>query len=199
MSCNYSQDTNPKVDSPLSIVLNLVNQYDTTYHKQDFYFGLENNGYYIPTDSLQQHIFNVSITIKNNSNKSIFLWLMSCSWTNNFLVNNDYMFLGIKECDKNNIQKIEIKAEESRTYTTQLTKSIKFDYPCLGCAYGKQVETTKLGLIVINDLFNDQYIDYINLMKDKSKWTIYWSNPLHLLTPKESNPEPITIPVYKHN
>lgn len=191
--CNYSQETK----SPLSVELKLTKQYDTTYRKKDFYFGQEKNGYDVSGDTLKQHLFDVDFTIKNNSKNSIFLWLMSCSWTDNLLVNNDYMFLDLEECNKNVPQRIEIKAGQSRTYSSNLTKSIRFDYPCKGCIYGKQVVTTKLGLIVINDIYKDEYIDYITLMRDKSKWVIYWSNPLYFLTPKELNPEPLTIPVYE--
>ncbi len=75
-----------------------------------------------------------------------------------------------------------------------LVKSIKFDYPCQYCVYGQQVETTKLGLIVINDIFETKIngFDYDLGMKDKSKWKIVWSNPLQLLG---KQPQPKTIPI----
>jgi len=106
VSCNYSQNTK----SPLSIELKVTKQYDTTYYKKDFYFGREKNGYEVPGDLLKQHVFDVNITIKNNSESSVFLWLMSCSWTDNLVVNNEYIFLDLQECNKNVPQRIEIKS-----------------------------------------------------------------------------------------
>jgi hypothetical protein len=196
VSCNFSQEIK---ESPLEVELSLTKQYERTFGKNDFYFGLEHNGYEVTGDSLKQHFFDIKLTIKNNSKKSIYLWLMSCSWEDNFLINNEYMFFDIHGCNKNNPQRIEIKAGKSREYNTTIKKSIKFDNPCKGCIYGKQVETTKLGLIVINDPSKEEYIEYTTYVTDKSKWEIYWSNPLYLLTPNELNPTPMTIPVYNNH
>jgi hypothetical protein len=184
---------------PLKVEVKITRQYDTNYLKQDFSFGNEKNGYDVQGDSVKLHVFDIDIIIENSSDKSIYLWLMSCSWTDNILVNNDYMFLYRPECDKNFPKQIKIEPGKSRIYHAQLTKSIKFDNPCEGCVYGKQVEATKLGLIVINDVYKSEFVDYVVLMNDKSTWATYWSNPLFLLMPKELDPDPITIPVYKHN
>lgn len=194
-SCNYSQGT----DQPLQVKIKVTRQYDQTFDKETYYFGSEKNGYEVLGDSLQEQIFDISVELKNSSRESIYLWLMSCSWGDNFIINNDYMFPKGQECNSNYPKRIELKAGGSQEYIMTLTKSIKFAYPCKGCIYGKQVEATKLGLIVLNDIFKNEYIDYTTYMNDKSKWKIYWSNSLYLLTSKELNPEPITIPVYKKN
>jgi hypothetical protein len=115
--------------------------------------------------------------------KPVYIYLMSCSWEENFLINNNYINFKGHDCDKNIPTIVEIKPSETKTYNTTLVKSIKFDYSPQYCVYGKQVETTKLGLIIINDLFlkNITSFDYDLLMEDMSKWTIIWSNPLYLL------------------
>ena len=120
---------------------------------------------------------------------------MSCSWEDNFLVNNNYINMEGHDCPKNIPTLVEIKPGESKSYSTTLIKSIKFDYPCKYCVYGRQVETTKIGLIVISDITKPSSNDYFRNMEDKSKWKIYWSNPLYLL---DKQPEPKTIGVYKN-
>jgi hypothetical protein len=125
----------------------------------------------------------------------MFIWLMSCSWEDNFLVNNNYIFIAGHDCTKNIPTIIEIKPRETKLYNTTLIKSIKFEYPCRNCIYGHQVESTKLGLIVISDITKREYIDYTLTMEDKSKWKIIWSNPLSLLG---KQPEPKTINIYKN-
>lgn len=149
----------------------------------------------IKKDSVSEKRFDIDLTIKNTSTKSIFIWLMSCSWENNFLVNNNYVFVEGHDCTKNIPIIVEIKPGENKLYNTTLIKSIKFDYPCKYCVYGLQVETTKLGLVVISDITKREHIDYIVNMEDKSKWKIFWSNPLYLLGKQQ---EPKTIGVYKN-
>jgi hypothetical protein len=170
-------------------------EYEVTFSKKYYDRNVRDYGYEITSDSVREKRFDIDVTIKNKSTKTVFIWLMSCSWEDNFLVNNNYMFIRGHECNKNIPTIVEIKAGESKVYTLTLIKSIKFDYPCKYCVYGKQVETTKLGLIVINDINKREYIDYRLFMEDKSKWTIIWSNPLYLLG---KQPEPKTIDVLKN-
>jgi hypothetical protein len=45
--------------------------------------------------------FDVEISLINKSNKPVSFWMMTCSWNENFLINNDYIrFIGWS-CDKN--------------------------------------------------------------------------------------------------
>ena len=60
-------------------------------------------------------------------------------------------------------------------------KHIKFDYPGDQIfEYG--VEDTKVGLVVVNDVYQDTLNNkaYHLGMWDKSKWKMVWSNPLQL-------------------
>ncbi|MBS1746926.1 MAG: hypothetical protein JST21_12215 [Bacteroidetes bacterium] len=138
-------------------------------------------------DSANEKRFDIELSIQNNSSKNIYIWLMTCSWTDNFLINNNYVFFTGDDCDSNYPTELEIKSGQKKVYKTTLIKSIKFDYPPSNTVYSKQVETTKLGLIVINDIFKksrSQIVDfnkYRTLMNDKSKWKVIWSNPLYLL------------------
>ena len=149
----------------------------------------------ITKDSVIEKRFDLELTIKNTSKMSMFIWLMSCSWEDNFLVNNNYIVIAGHACDKNIPTIVEIKPGEKKIYNTVLVKSIKFDYPCKSCIYGRQVEETKVGLILISDISKRDYIDYILSMEDRSRWEIIWSNSLSLLG---KQPEPKTVDIYKN-
>ena len=193
LNANYSlnKDTIPSME----IEIKTKKEYELKFEKEHFKWEVERFHYEITSDSVNEKRVDIDLKIKNNSAKPIFIWLMSCSWEDNFLVNNNYMYIKGHDCDKNIPKIVEIQPGESKFYNTTLIKSIKFDYPCKYCVYGKQVETTKLGLIVINDIFKREFIDYLLFMEDQSKWTIIWSNPLYLLG---KQPEPKTIEIWKN-
>lgn len=182
---------------PIILTLKIDKEYVRSYSKKLYSTEIRTNSYVIKSDSVKQKYFDISLEIKNISDKTIKIWLMSCSWDENFIVNNNYIFINGHDCDKNFPDLVEFKPGESKVYTNTLFKSIKFDYPCKNCIYGPQVETTKLGLIIIDDIFNStDTLDYDIAMGDKSKWKMVWSNPLYLLTKNESSPKPLVIPVY---
>jgi len=187
---------------PIAITIKVDKEYIVTYSKNGSYIKdvIRRHKYVVKSDSIKEKYFDISLTIKNTSDKTINIWLMTCSWENNFIVNNDYIYIRGHECDSNFPTLVEFKSGESKTYTNTLTKSIKFDYPCVNCIYGPQVETTKLGLIIIDDIFNRtlDMLSYYKVMEDKSKWKMVWSNSLYLLSENEANPKPIQIPVYQN-
>jgi len=146
-------------------------------------------------DSVKRKSFDIEITISNTSQDSIFIWLMTCSWDDNFLVNNDYMFMRGWGCDHNFSSPVGFKAGESKVYKMTLDKSIKFDYPG-DDIYGYQVLTTKLGLIVTKVT---TYKSKLNIFTqdvftpvDRSAWRIVWSNPLYLFG-EQFKPKPIGV------
>ncbi len=181
---------------PITITIKVDKEYTVTYSKNGSYIKdvIRRHNYVVKSDSIKEKYFDLSLTIKNTSDKTIKIWLMTCSWEDNFIVNNNYIYIRGHECDSNFPTLVEFKPGESKRYTNTLTKSIKFDYPCQNCIYGPQVETTKLGLIIIDDS-----VGYDRTIEDKSKWKIVWSNPLYLLTKNESSPKPVEIPVYQKN
>ncbi|MEI9912856.1 MAG: hypothetical protein WDO71_26365 [Bacteroidota bacterium] len=124
---------------------------------------------------------------------------MTCSWLDNFLVNNNYIDLEGQECDSNFPELVEIKPGETKTFITTASKSLKFDYDKQKGNW-PQVQTTKLGLITIANLYEpklDNVFGYSLAMEDKSCWKVIWSNPLYLLSEKEATPDPITFDINK--
>ena len=122
---------------------------------------------------------------------------MTCSWYDNFLINNDYMFIRPWGCDSNFPDRVGFSAGESKIYKITLDKSIKFDYPGNNI-YGYQTLTTKLGLVVTNVRYTpklDISTKDVFTPLDRSSWRIIWSNPLYLFG-EQFKPKP--IPVYKN-
>jgi hypothetical protein len=169
---------------PIDVYIIVTKEYTSSnpkgYYKQIYpYTQLS-----IPGDSAQEKRYDINLIIKNNSTKDIYIPLMTCSWSDGFIVNNNYIFISGENCDRNFETIVKFKPGQSRTYRTTLFKSIKFDYAPEGTIYGPQVETTKLGLIIISDIFKEdafKTLNYTVAMGDKSKWQIVWSNPLYLL------------------
>lgn len=180
----------------IKVEINLVRKYDSVIHKDFLRYEIEKEQNVINSDSVKVKYFDISIDVINTSSKPIYLWFMHCSWFDNFEINNDYMNFDGWGCDKNNPHVKEIKAGDKLNFKIALNQCIKFDYPSNGTIYGPQVEYTKLGLIVIGDIYQKESInvfDYDLYMNDKSKRIIIWSNPLKLLE-YQSKPLEIRIP-----
>lgn len=131
---------------------------------------IKENNYVAKGDSMHEKHYNISVTITNTSDTMITIYLMSCSWTDNLMVNNRYMYLPGAECDSNFPEAVEFKPGESKTYKTTLRKSMKFDYRSQRLGNWPEVEVTKLGLILVKDLFGrDPGVNYFLAMDDKSQ------------------------------
>ena len=183
---------------PVRIELKLIKSDTLTVSKNGWAEAIERHIYYVTTDSVKLKTFDIEVSIKNTSQDSIIIWLMSCSWTDDFEINNDYMHIQGWNCDRNSPDPFIFKGGETKTFKATLEKSIKFDYPCQYCIYGYQVLTTKLGLIVTNVRYTPKLnISTQNVFQpvDRSIWRIIWSNPLYLFG-EQFKPKP--IPVYKN-
>jgi hypothetical protein len=174
--------------------------YVKTYSKKGKYIKqlIRENSFVVKSDSIKEFFFDVSLTIKNTSDTTIAISLMTCSWADNFIVNNNYMHIEGQNCDNNFPTLVELKPNENKVYTLTLIKSMELYYKCDGCTGFPQVETTKLGLIIIDDIFRRKpFENYFLSIEDKSKWKIVWSNPLYLLTEDEAHPKPLEFGVYQ--
>ena len=146
--------------------------------------------YYGPYDndantSIKERRFDIDATVRNTSMKTIYIWLMTCSWEDGFIINNNYMTFRRAGCLSNYPTLIELKPGKEEHFRTTLAISIKFDHPPPNTIFGKQIAATKLGLVITNDIYEKigaSSMDYRLSMEDKSSWRkIVWSNPLYLL------------------
>ena len=141
-------------------------------------------------DSLEQTNYSVEIELKNESKRPIFLWLMICSWEENFLINNDYIRYIGQGCDKNYPELVEISSGNVKKLAVTLRRLIDLQNPNDDRPSQLQIPQTKLGLILVDNLFKPKlkdFLGYLVAIKDKSSWNIVWSNPLVLAgIPKRS-------------
>lgn len=168
---------------PLKLEIKLVNEYKKTFDSKVIKRMYPYDYFVTSGDSAIQKYYDIEIIISNDSPDTVYIWMMSCSWIDNFMINNDYMFLDSMDCDSNYLKSYGINPHDKKILTTTLRKDIKFDYPG-NAIYGSGVTTTRLGLLVINDIVQKK-VDSENYdlgMNDKSKWNIVWSNPLFLQT-----------------
>lgn len=185
---------------PISITIKVDSQYVRTYSKKLKFVKelIRENNWVVKSNSVREEYYDICLTIKNTSDTIIAISLMTCSWSDNFIVNNNYMRLLGEECDSNFPSLVEFRPGESRSYRVTLIKSMKLNYKCDGCTGFPQVETTKLGLIIVDDIFRrNASNNYFLAMEDKSAWKIVWSNSLYLLTEDEAHPKPLEFGIYQ--
>jgi hypothetical protein len=170
-SKSHSSSDNSK---GLSIRINLIKEYFVPHVRPTDYIPAN--------DSIKEKRFDIQVCLKNNSDSAISIWLMSCSWEWNFLINNTYILFAGKNCLKNAPHVVRIGPQDSFLLNTTFARTIMWDNPCLNCI-GKlsNVRTTKIGLIYIDKEHCKDLLEYDDIMGDKSRWnTIIWSNSLDL-------------------
>ena len=175
--CGCSNRNSPlirNVSTDFSVNIKLLKEY---YVSDSINIGYEG-------ESLPKHIVNkrydIQISLENNTDTSINIVLMKCSWEENFIINTQYIEYVPKACDSNYPHMIEIKPHEQFVLTGTLEKS-KYIVECETCSeYSKSV-ILRLGLIYIPHVKNGTYFsEYSRIMEDKSLWNIIWSNPLNV-------------------
>jgi hypothetical protein len=149
-----------KYKDNLNVVVNasLLRTYDSIYF--DF-------------DSIRHKIFDVRLSIINKTNKPITFWTMTCSWQDNFIVNNDYIKFNFDVCNHNYPRMRHLYPNDSLIYKTSVRK--------IDMTLGQIIKTTKFGFIYIDSAQCNEKNDYDIIIRDRSKQDkIIWSNPLFL-------------------
>ena len=155
ISCGIDK---PKIHPQIIVEANVLRSYDTLTTYQD---------------TTLHKAFDVKLSIINQSDVPVSFWIMTCSWDENFIINNDYIrFLGwgclsnyprLKRLNSNS--RLELKASV-----------IKYDFTRY-----QPIKTTKFGLIFIDSISCKKTRDYDNIIGDKSKQDkIIWSNRIYL-------------------
>lgn len=158
IACSTGKHPTNQSNSNLEIHARLIKSYDSTMIFQD---------------STKHKIFDVFISIINKSDSPISFWVMSSSWFDNFIINNDYVEF-ISGPINHNFPIIEsIEPTDSIVGRISL---IKYEHTMY-----QTVKTTKFGFILIDSTMYQDEDDYSNIIGDKSKHDkIIWSNPLYL-------------------
>ncbi|MBD8081885.1 hypothetical protein [Chryseobacterium caseinilyticum] len=179
--------------NPIKVKLNLKKEYTKTLSTNDPWVRdqIEQQSLNVSTDSVVVHYYDIKIEIENTGQSDIYVWLMTCSWHDNFRINNNYIYFYHWGCDSNFPGRKKIAPKSKITLNGTVRKNLKFDYPDENSIYGEQVELTKVGLITIDDINkpNNVTLDYIPNIEDKSKYKLIWSNGIKLLSENEQNQE----------
>lgn len=187
-----------KNTSPIKVKLNLEKEYTKSFSKNDFWVRnqIDEENLNVKTDSVVEHYYDISIDIENLGERDIYIWMMSCSWQNNIVINNNYIHYYSQGCDSNFALPEKIKSKSKITFNGTVRKDLKFDYPDENSVYGDQVELTKVGLILIDDIYepNRKTFDYFLMMHDKSKHQFIWSNGINLLTENKKDKKNLIKP-----
>ena len=146
-----------KDDKPVIIVkANVIRSYDSVF-----------------SDNKKHKIFDINLSLTNKANKPASFWMMTCSWQENFLISNDYIYFISRGCDSNSPWPKHLNPNDSFTYKASVAKFDSTPY--------QTIKTTRFGLIFIDTIKCKYPGDYDDIIGDKSNWTnIIWSNPLYL-------------------
>jgi hypothetical protein len=124
-------------------------------------------------DTSRHAAFDVKISIINKSDEQVRFWIMSSSWFDNFLINNDYMYFICGDIEHNYPKIKHLNPNDSLVYKASIIK--------IGSTLYQTVPTTKFGFVFIDSLRNQRDEDFYNIIGDKSQHDkIFWSNPLYL-------------------
>jgi hypothetical protein len=128
---------------------------------------------YVYNNSITRKTHDISITIVNTSKFRVSFWIMTCSWDEQFLINNDYIRFCPWGCDSNSPILRHLNPNDSLVLKASVCKWESTRHPF--------TLTTKFGFNYIDSTKCKNYDVYDEVMGDLSKWNrIIWSNPLYL-------------------
>ena len=124
-------------------------------------------------DSISRKTYEIQLSIINNSSGPVSFWMMNCSWEDNILINNDYMFYRFQKCTRNFPELFRLRVND----TIFRKATISNFYPTLSFL----VPSTRFGLIYFDSAKIKHDRDLLNFLRDKYYLDkIFWSNPLYL-------------------
>ncbi len=127
----------------------------------------------IVSDTSKIKTTNIKLSLTNISDKPITYWIMKCSWPQNWIENKDTYSVLSYSCDSNYPISIPLKPKESISYNAFVCRT-KFRTICTN------ENIIKLGFIYIDADMCKTMSDFSNIVGDKSKWNIIWSNSVEL-------------------
>jgi len=140
----------------IDLKLSLLRTYDSIYH-----------------DSIKRKTYDIILSIKNKSAKPISFCIMTCSWDENFIINNDYTYFCPWRREADYPTRKHLDPNKNIEYKATIYQDSFSMY--------HDVETTKIGFIFIDSAICKKRTDFLNILGDKSKHDkIIWSNSLHL-------------------
>jgi len=113
--------------SLISVTLTVEKEYSLKFPKSHYSLEIATGQLDIKTDSVNEEQYDIEITIKNISTKPVFFWMMSCSWFENFQINNNYIHMQLPGCDKNIPQLVQLCLARARHIKPRCRKTVFMD------------------------------------------------------------------------
>lgn len=191
MIFQYS-NSQTNLNDVIKVEISLDKKFDSIDSASRFEDEIKQYRYSVNSDSVKLKYSKINVNIINKSSEPIYLWFVDCQMYRSFETNNDNMIIETWGCGKFKSYKLKIEPKEKFTYNLLLYQSIRYDYPNADNIYGYPQESTKIGLIIFDNIYHDmgEVNNYWGLVRDKSGQQTIWSNPLNLLDykpPKNKN------------
>ncbi len=142
-------------------------------------------------DSVQRRLYDIKLSLINNSSDTINFWTMSCDWTRNWTIEPNGYYLEGMDCDLNTPRKFHINPYDSVTYRHLLIKNC-FTYRHLliknKVDSNNEITKIKFGFILIDTTVGyvfkqnpDYSSGFFKMLVDKRKQgDVIWSNPINI-------------------
>jgi len=152
-----------KLDTPaanINIKLSKVRTFDTIFY--EYYYHM----------LLMHKAYKINLSITNQSDEPIVFYIMTCSWEENFIINNDYIHFLIGQCDGNYPKRRRLNPKERFDIKASVYKIENTLY--------SEVKETRFGFIYVDSSDCKNPGDFRKIVGDKYRQKVFWSNALDL-------------------
>ena len=123
-----------------------------------------------PNVNLEEYFITISLFNKQDTNVSF--RVMTCSWAESFITNNDSIFVIPQQCDSNFPETIELEPGQSVIFFGKLRSRIKYRYPSPPPAFKVAFVDLPLNKFPLSELSLS--------VTEKKKFRAFWSNDILL-------------------
>lgn len=114
---------------------------------------------------------DLNLSIINKTDKAVSLWMMSCSWSDNFLFSNEMLSFSGQICDANYPVIKKIQPKDSIVFKGTALKQ--------SAARFQSIDSISLGFIFIDSVYCKDMDEFLSILGDKRKEEkIIWSQPI---------------------
>ena len=124
-------------------------------------------------ENIKYKTFDIRLSLINKSDKPISFWIMSTSWFDNFIINNDFNQYLFKPISHNFPIIKHLKSNDSIVYKFAIIEREHTMY--------QSVKSTKFGFVFIDSSRFNGFFGYDSIIGDKSLHNkVIWSNALYI-------------------
>jgi hypothetical protein len=157
-------------DEPLKVEFELIGTSMCSDHNE-FYYEIYHRTY--------SSMFG-KIVLTNMDNSAQVFWIMTCSWTDLFKIDNDSIILTVKECDANHPKLISLEPNHSLIFNSIIEIPAYFLKKSNVLGYEPDSENEfRIGFLLITESEYQRGPDWRQLIKQKMEGnSLLWSAPI---------------------